>query len=181
LSVVSMIQLKDKYFKPLIDQQTLERRIAEMAQQISQAYAHKNPIFVGILNGSFMFAAELMKHIQPQAEITFLRVASYQATHSTGQVKELLGLTESLAGRHVVVLEDIVDTGITLHQVWPQLLAHKPASLALATMLFKPKSLQKPLDIKYIGFEIEPLFVIGYGLDYDGLGRNIPEIYVLAE
>ena len=175
------MQIKDKYFRTLINQVTLESKICSLGYELTEAYQDKNPIFIAILNGSFMFAAELMKSVDILAEITFLRVSSYQATESTGEITEILGLTQSIEGRHVVILEDIIDTGITMHQVKEQLLAQNPASLAIATMLFKPAALQRPLTVEYIGFEIAPLFVIGYGLDYDGYGRNLPEILVLAE
>jgi hypoxanthine phosphoribosyltransferase len=174
------IRIKDKTFRRFIDQATLEARIKALAQEISADYAHKNPLFVGVLNGSFMFVGELLKSIDIPSEITFVRVSSYVSTESSGKVKQVLGLNESLENRHVVILEDIIDTGITMSEILPQFLAQNPASVALATMLFKPKALQKDLDVKYVGLEIEPLFVVGYGLDYDGQGRNLPEIYVLA-
>lgn len=174
-----MLTIKDKTFVPFITAETIQSRIKELAEQMNQAYADKNPLLVVILNGAFLFAADLAKHLTIPCEITFLRVSSYQGTQSTGQLKEILGLTEPIAGRDLIVVEDIVDTGRTLHDICDQLRAQEPSSLAIATLLFKPEALQKPLDLQYVGFEIENRFVLGYGLDYDGLGRNTPDILVL--
>lgn len=176
-----MIQVHDKHFEILISQYEIEQKIKALGQELSQKYASKNPIFLGILNGSFMFAAELFKNVTIEAEICFLRVQSYTETASTGQVKQLLGLTESIENKDVVILEDIVDTGITMEQILMNLNAKNPRSIAIATLLFKPKALQKPITVDYFCFEIEPKFVIGYGLDYNGLGRNLADIYVLKE
>lgn len=175
----TMLTIKDKTFVPFITAEAIQTRIQELAEQMNQAYADKNPLIVVILNGAFLFAADLAKHLTIPCEITFLRVSSYQGTASTGQSKEILGLTESVAGRDLIVVEDIVDTGRTLHDICDQLRAQEPASLAIATLLFKPEALQKPLELQYVGFEIEDRFVLGYGLDYDGLGRNTPDILVL--
>jgi hypoxanthine phosphoribosyltransferase len=174
-----MITIKDKTFVPFITAETIQERIQELAQQINQDYADKQPLIVVVLNGAFLFAADLAKHLTIPCEITFIRVASYTATSSSGQVKQILGLNESLEGRDIIVVEDIVDTGLTLAQVCEQLQAKGPASLSIATLLFKPDALKQPLDLQYIGFEIENRFVLGYGLDYDGLGRNTPNILVL--
>ncbi len=150
-----------------------------MAGQINQEYAGKQPLFVVVLNGAFLFAADLMKHLTISCEITFIRVASYAATESTGQVKQILGLDESIAGRDLIVVEDIVDSGLTISEVCDQLRTDNPASVAIATLLFKPAALTKAIHLDYVGFEIENQFVLGYGLDYDGLGRNTPDILVL--
>ena len=174
-----MLTIRDKTFVPFITAEAIQSRIKELAEQMNQAYADKNPLMVIILNGAFLFAADLAKHLTIACEITFLRVSSYQGTSSTGQLKEILGLTESVTGRDLIVVEDIVDTGRTLHDICAQLWAQEPASLAIATLLFKPEALQQPLDLQYVGFEIENRFVLGYGLDYDGLGRNTPDILVL--
>lgn len=174
-----MLTIKDKTFVPFITAEVIQTRINELAEEINRAYADKNPLMVVILNGAFLFAADLAKRLTISCEITFLRVSSYQGTASTGQLKEVLGLTESIAGRDLIVVEDIVDTGRTLHDVCGQLRAQGPSSLAIATLLFKPEALQEPLDLKYVGFQIENRFVLGYGLDYDGLGRNTPDIMVL--
>lgn len=172
--------INDKTFVPFIAADTIQQRIAELAGQINQQYAGKTPLIVVVLNGAFLFAADLMKRLTVSCEVTFIRVASYTGTGSTGQLKEILGLKESIEGRDLIVIEDIVDTGLTICDVCEQLNAQKPASLAIATLLFKPKALKKVVDLQYVGFEIENKFVLGYGLDYDGLGRNTDEILVLA-
>lgn len=172
--------INDKTFVPFIAADTIQQRIAELARQINQQYAGKTPLVVVVLNGAFLFAADLMKRLTVSCEVTFIRVASYTGTETTGQLKEILGLNESIQGRDLIVVEDIVDTGLTICDVCEQLKAKNPASLAIATLLFKPKALKKPVDLQYVGFEIENQFVLGYGLDYDGLGRNTDEIMVLA-
>lgn len=176
-----MIKLHDKHFEPMLKNELIEIEIQRMATQISQDYAGKTPLFIAILNGSFMFAAQLMKSLTIPAEITFLRVSSYQATSSTGKVLELLGLQESVENREVIVLEDIIDTGLTMEKIKEQLLAKNPSSFALASLFHKPEALKTPIEIDYLGFKIENKFVVGYGLDYDGLGRNLSDLYVLKE
>jgi hypoxanthine phosphoribosyltransferase len=176
-----MIQIKDKTFEVFIPEAGLAEKVSAVAQRINREYEGKNPVFVAILNGSFMFAADLMKKISIPCEITFVKVASYHAMHSTGKVKELIGLSESIAGRHVVVVEDIVDTGITMEQILAQLRTYGPASVRTAVLLFKPDALQKDVPLDYVCFEIANRFVVGYGLDYDGYGRNLPGLYVLRE
>ncbi|MGM9506129.1 hypoxanthine phosphoribosyltransferase [Larkinella sp. GY13] len=175
-----MLTIKDKSFVPFIDQNTLKNRIVQLAEQINQDYRDKEPMLVVVLNGAFIFAAELMTHLTIPCRVTFIRVSSYQQTASTGVVKHILGLSESLAGQDLILIEDIIDTGLTIQQVSQQLLEQQPASLEIATMLFKPESLQIDVAIKYVGFEIQNQFVVGYGLDYDGFGRNTQEIFVLA-
>lgn len=175
-----MLTVKDKIFIPFITAEAIQTRIREMAEKINQEYTDKQPLIVVVLNGAFVFAADLVKHLTIPCEITFLRVSSYRGTESTGQLREVLGLTESVTDRDLIVIEDIVDTGKTLGDICDQLRAKNPSSLAIATLLFKPEALQKPLDLQYVGFEIENRFVLGYGLDYDGLGRNTPDILVLA-
>ncbi|QIP11161.1 hypoxanthine phosphoribosyltransferase [Spirosoma aureum] len=174
-----MITIKDKTFVPFISAEAIQTRIQELAEQINQEYADKQPLIVVVLNGAFLFAADLSKHLTIPCEITFIRVASYTATESSGQLKQILGLNESIEGRDLIVVEDIVDTGLTLYEVCDQLQAKGPSSLTIATLLFKPAALKKQLDLHYVGFEIENRFVLGYGLDYDGLGRNTPDILVL--
>lgn len=176
----NMLLIKDKTFVPLITAEAIQSRIQELAEKINQEYADKQPLIVVVLNGAFLFAADLVKHLTIPCEITFIRVASYAATESSGQLKQILGLNESVEGRDLIVVEDIVDTGLTICEVCNQLQAKNPASIAIATLLFKPAALKKPLDLRYVGFEIENRFVLGYGLDYDGLGRNTPNILVLA-
>jgi hypoxanthine phosphoribosyltransferase len=177
----SSIQIHDKHFEVFIAKNVIEERITELATKISEDYEGKRPIFLAILNGSFMFAAELMKSISVVCEITFLRVSSYQATESSGKVHQILGLLENIEGRDVIVVEDIVDTGLTMVEIKQQLFAQNPASLSVVTLFQKPEALKQTLDIEYVGFEIENKFVLGYGLDYDGLGRNLADLYVLCE
>jgi hypoxanthine phosphoribosyltransferase len=176
-----MLSVRDKQFVPFIDRQTLEERIAEVGRKISEDYADKNPLFVVVLNGAFLFAAELIKNVPIPCEITFVRVSSYSKTESTGQLTEILGLKEPIQGRDVIIVEDIVDTGLTMNKLLFQLSVQKPNSIQVASMLFKPSALKTPLTVKYVGFEIENRFVVGYGLDYDEQGRNLDAIYVLAE
>jgi len=176
-----MIQIKDKTFEVFIPEAGLAEKVAAVAERLNREYEGKTPVFVAVLNGSFMFAADLLKKIRIPCEITFVKVASYHAMHSTGKVKELIGLTEDLAGRHVVVVEDIVDTGITMEQIVAQLRTHRPASIKTAVLLFKPEALQRDVTLDYVCFEIANRFVVGYGLDYDGYGRNLASLYVLKE
>ncbi|MBN8822896.1 MULTISPECIES: hypoxanthine phosphoribosyltransferase [unclassified Spirosoma] len=173
--------VNDKTFVPFIPAESIQSRIQELASQINQDYADKKPLLVVILNGAFLFAADLMKNLTIPCEITFLRVSSYKGTSSTGQLKEILGLTEPIANRDLIVIEDIVDTGRTLNDICEQLRAFQPSSLTIATLLFKPEALLKPMKLDYVGFEIENRFVLGYGLDYDGLGRNSADILVLEQ
>ena len=175
------IQVHDKHFEVFIEKSVIEKRIIELASEINHHYEGKRPLFLAILNGSFMFAGELMKSISGSCEITFLRVSSYQATESSGKVVEILGLTENIEGRDIIIVEDIVDTGLTMIALKHQLLAQNPASLSIVTLFQKPEALKQPIDIQYVGFEIENKFVLGYGLDYDGLGRNLGDLYVLCE
>ena len=175
------IIVKDKTFEPFIDRSVIESQIVLLGQDISIEYKDKFPIFVVVLNGAFMFASELMKNISIPCEITFVRVSSYSKTQSTGQIREILGLKESIKDRHVIIVEDIVDTGLTMSELLFQLSVQKPESIQVATLLFKPSALKTPLNVKYVGFEIENRFVVGYGLDYDEQGRNLDAIYVLKE
>ncbi len=176
-----MKQIKDKTFVPFIAAETLQARIKTLAQEINKDYAGKNPILIGVLNGSFMFVGDLFKSIDIECEITFIRVSSYQSTESTGKVKQILGLKEDIQQRDIIIIEDIVDTGMTMQEVLGQLAANNPASIKVMTMLFKPSALKVPLKLDYVGFEIENKFVVGFGLDYDGFGRNLDAIYVLSE
>jgi hypoxanthine phosphoribosyltransferase len=175
------ILIHNIHFEVFIEKSIIEKRISDLASEINRDYEGKCPLFLAILNGSFMFAAELMKSVSVSCEITFLRVSSYQATESSGKVVEILGLTENIEGRDIIVVEDIVDTGLTMIELKQQLLSQSPASLSIVTLFQKPEALKQPIDIQYIGFEIANKFVLGYGLDYDGLGRNLGDLYVLCE
>lgn len=176
-----MLTVKDKTFVPFIDQAALETRISQLAAQLNHDYQDKQPRLVVVLNGAFIFAADLMKQLTIPCRVTFVRVSSYQATSSTGAIREILGLNDSLADEDIILIEDIVDTGLTIKEVCRQLAEQQPASLEIATLLFKPTALKTPISLKYVGFEIENRFVVGYGLDYDDFGRNTKEIFVLAE
>ncbi len=173
------VTLHDKVFEPFIDEQKIKDAISALASQINTDYKDKNPLFLGILNGSFIFAADLFRQITGAAEISFLKLASYQGTTTTGQITELIGLNETLHDRHVIIVEDIVDTGITLEKIIHILQQKSPSSIAVATLLFKPEAYQKAYPIKYAGIRTGNDFLVGYGLDYDGLGRNLKEIYKL--
>ena len=176
-----MITILDKQFIPFINRETIENRITELAEQINNDYKDRCPLFLVVLNGAFLFATELVKNIPLTCEITFVRLSSYAQTESTGNVRQIIGLEEKITDRDVIIIEDIVDTGLTMTQLLSQIENHKPKSIEIATLLHKPEALQKPVKMRYVGFEIENRFVVGYGLDYDGLGRNLDALYVLKE
>lgn len=175
-----MIDILDKKFVPLISREDIESRIATLAADIALDYEGRCPLFLVVLNGAFLFASELVKRIPLTCEITFIRLASYSRTQSTGSVREIIGLDSNMEGRDIIIIEDIVDTGLTMAQLLRQIESLSPASIAVATLLHKPEALQTPIDIRYTGFNIENKFVVGFGLDYDGLGRNLDAIYVSA-
>jgi hypoxanthine phosphoribosyltransferase len=175
-----LITLHDKSFRPYLSAAEIAGAIDQVAARLSADYAGRRPLFVVVLTGGFMFAADLMKRFTGDCEIVFIRVASYEGTGSTGQVQEIMGLREDVQGRDIILVEDIVDTGTTLHHLLPTLEANKPASIEIAAMFYKPTSLRYPLTLNYMAMEIPNDFVVGYGLDYDGLGRNLPDVYVAA-
>ena len=177
---MKQVKLKDKEFGVSIPAEKIQSVISEMGIKINNDYKDKNvPLFISILNGSFMFTADLFKHIDFNCEVTFLKLASYQGASTTGSVKQLIGINEEIKGRDVIVLEDIVDTGITLEQILEQLKSFEPSSVKVASLLYKPTAYQKDMKIDYVGLEIPNDFIVGYGLDYDGLGRNLADIYTL--
>lgn len=176
-----VIRVHDKQFEPYLTAEEIAQRIKMIAQQINEAYAGKKPLFIAILNGSFMFASDLFKEIHIDAEICFIKLASYKGTKSSGHVITAIGLDMDIIGRDIIIVEDIVDTGKTLSEFLPQIHHQQPASVAIAALLHKPEATVYPLKIDYLGFTIPNKFVLGYGLDYDGLGRNIREIYRLCE
>jgi hypoxanthine phosphoribosyltransferase len=178
---MAALKVHDKYFVPYISEADLSQRIRELARDIDNDYKGKKPLFIAILNGSFMFASDLFKHITIEAEICFIKLASYKGTKSTGQVITAIGLDTDIVDRHVVILEDIIDTGKTMSEFLPQLHHQHPASLKIAALLHKPEATTYPIQIDYLGFSVPNKFLLGYGLDYDGLGRNIKEIYQLTE
>src|ERR1700712_3351387 len=178
---MSVIKVHDKTFVPYLPETLILEKVKELAAQLDKDYAGKKPLFIAILNGSFMFASDLFKELTIEAEICFIKLASYKGTKSTGQVITSIGLDTSLTGRHVVIIEDIVDTGKTMHEFLPQLVNQQPASLKITALLHKPDALAYPVTIDYLGFNVPDKFLLGYGLDFDGLGRNLKEIYQLAE
>lgn len=175
------VTILDKTFEIMIGQDRIAERIHILSAEITKEYVGKKPIFIGVLNGAFLFMADLFRGIETDCELTFIRVSSYSGTESTGNVKNIVGLTHDIKDRHVIVVEDIVDTGETMTYLMKELKKQNPASVKLATFLFKPAALKKPVKPDYVGFEINPDFVVGYGLDYDGFGRNLPDIYVLKK
>lgn len=177
---MATLKVHDKEFVPYINSLEIEKQVSRVASEINRDYEGKNPLFIAILNGAFIFAADLFKQINLEAEIGFIKLASYKGVKSTGKVITAIGLDAELFGRDVIIVEDIVDTGRTLSQFLPQLEHHHPASLKVATLLHKPAAMVFPIKIDYLGFTIPDKFVLGYGLDYDGLGRNIKEIYQLV-
>lgn len=176
-----MIQLHDKFFKPFISAAEIDKAISQMVNDISNDLQDEVPVFVAILNGSFMFAADFLKKYPFHCEITFLKMASYEGTESTGKVKQLVGLSTRLEGRSVVILEDIVDTGNTVEEIMRLVEKEQPKQVKIATLFFKPEVYKKQTPLHYIGMSIPNKFIVGYGLDYDELGRNLPEVYQFSE
>jgi hypoxanthine phosphoribosyltransferase len=176
-----MITLHDKQFKPYISRERIEERVAALGAGISADYEGRRPLILAILNGSFIFAADLFRCLTIEAEISFIKLASYKGTSSTGSIVTAIGMEERLIGRHVIILEDIIDTGKTLHTFLPEIRQRGPVSLKIASFLTKPDALEYDVQADYTGFQIANNFVVGYGLDYDGLGRNLPELYTLVQ
>ncbi len=175
------IKVHDKTFDTFLSELEIHNQIKRIAQEINKDFAGKRPLFIAILNGSFMFASDLFKELTIEAEVCFIKLASYKGIKSTGQVVTSIGLDVSLKGRDVIIIEDIVDTGKTLSEFLPQIENQGPSSIKIATLLHKPEALIFPLHLDYIGFSVANKFLLGYGLDYDGLGRNLKEIFQLVE
>ncbi len=173
------IQVHDKSFTSFLTHEEILTQVERIAQQINTDYSGKCPLFIAILNGSFMFGSDLFKSLNIDAEICFIKLASYKGIKSTGQVTTSIGLDVSLKDRDVILIEDIVDTGKTLHEFLPQLFDQNPSSIRIASLLHKPDALLYPIKVDYLGFEVPNKFLVGYGLDYDGLGRNLKDIYQL--
>ncbi len=171
------VKILDKEFKISITAASIKQAIENIASQINNTYDGEEVLFISILNGAFMFSSDLVKRIKLQCQVSFIKLSSYSGNSSTGKVEELIGLSENIKGRHVIILEDIVETGSTLNILAGQLKAMEPASLKIATLLFKPQAYLKNLNLDYIGIEIPSEFIIGYGLDYNGYGRNYEDIY----
>ena len=178
---MSFIKIKDKTFRPFISAEEIHSRVKAVADKINHDMAGKNPLFLAVLNGSFIFAADLMRMVTIPSEISFVKLSGDEGTSSTGKIKEVSGINEDLEGRDVVIVEDIVDTGTTMMQMIEQLSAYHVASLHICTLLVKPGKLKVPLQIDYAAMEIPNDFIVGYGLDYDQQGRNLPEIYTIVE
>lgn len=176
---MSIVTIHDKSFETYLSEDVLQKRVKEIAASINSDYAGKRPLFICILNGSFMFAADLFKCISIEAEICFIKLVSYKGMKSTGKVVTSIGLEDDIFGKDIIIVEDIVDTGKTLHDFLPQLQHQQPRSLKIASLLHKSEATVYPLRLDYVGFDIPNKFVVGYGLDYDGLGRNLKEIYQL--
>lgn len=176
-----MLQLHDKQFIPFISAQEIDFAITKIVAQVADDFAEDTPIFIGVLNGSFMVVSDFMKHYKGPCELSFIKMASYEGTTSTNDVKQLIGLDQDLSGRSVVVIEDIVDTGNTLVAIKELLKKQNVKHFKIATLFFKPEAFKQDIKIDYIGIRIPNKFIVGFGLDYDGLGRNLPEIYQLKE
>ncbi|HEY3401970.1 MAG TPA: hypoxanthine phosphoribosyltransferase [Ohtaekwangia sp.] len=171
------MQVKDLQFRQFINKSKVQGQVRALAQQINSDYQDKAPVFLPILNGSFIFAADLIKQIEIPCTVSFVKTSSYSGTSSTGQLKTLIGLDASLFNQDVIIIEDIVDTGLTLQKVMEELRGLGTKSVEVIALLRKQPAREKQIDVKYVGFEIDNEFVLGYGLDYDGLGRNLKEIY----
>ena len=173
------IKVKDKTFTVSISERALKRQIKRIAEKINRDYEGREPVFLAVLNGSFIFAADLLREIDMPCEISFVKLASYEGTSSTGSIREVIGLNVDITGRPVIILEDIVDTGLTMAHMLETLQKQNPASIDICTLLLKPEKLQVKLDIRYVCMQIPDDFVVGYGLDYDGFGRNTKDIYTI--
>ncbi len=171
------IKIHGKNFSVLIKSEEINKAIKRLASEIKSDYTEGMPLFIGVLNGAFMFASDLLREINMNCRVSFIKLSSYSGGSTTGEVTELLGLNEEIAGKDVIVLEDIVETGTTLEKLIERLKAKQPKSLKVATMLFKPEAFKKKVHIDYIGFKIPNNFIIGYGLDYGELGRNYKDLY----
>jgi hypoxanthine phosphoribosyltransferase len=177
---MATIKVHDKTFETYLSEETIQKRVKEVAAAINKDYESRRPFCIAILNGSFMFASDLFKNLTVEAELCFIKLASYKGMRSSGRVVTSIGLDDDLFGKDVIVVEDIVDTGKTLTNFLPKLLHQQPTSLKIATLLHKSEATEYPLTLDYVGFDIPNKFVIGYGLDYEGLGRNLREIYQLT-
>jgi len=176
---MEFVEVKDKVFRKFISREKIDLTVSALAGRINTDYTGKNPLLLGVLNGAFIFAADLIRKIEIPCQISFVKYASYAGTQSTEKVKELIGMNEEIKGRHVIVVEDIVDSGITMDHLLKELHKYQPLSVRLACFCLKPDAFVKDFTIDYLGMEIPDDFIVGYGLDYYGYGRNLPEIYKL--
>lgn len=171
------VKLHDLYFEPYLTENEVGSLVLQLAERINSDYKGRCPLFVIVLNGAFMFASDLIKHVTINCEVSFLRVSSYRGTSSTGEVKEMMPVGTDVVGRDVILVEDIVDTGNTMGDIKQKMIDAGAASVHICTLLFKPDAFKGSYRVDYVGMEIPDRFVVGYGLDYDGLGRNLPSIY----
>jgi hypoxanthine phosphoribosyltransferase len=178
---MTVIRVKDKEFEPFIPAGQIEKVVQQMADRINTDFEGKNPLFLAVLNGSFVFAADLLRKISIPCNISFVKFASYSGVETTAVVKELIGLNEEIKGRHVIIVEDIIDTGITMDLILTNLSKLNPAGLKIACFCHKPDAFRKSFKIDYLGMNIPNEFIVGYGLDYDGFGRNLPDIYKITD
>ena len=178
---MSIVQIKDKKFKTSIPETEIKKCVKAVAERINRDMEGKNPLFLAVLNGAFVFAADLMREITIPCEISFVKLASYQGIASTGKVTEVIGINEDISNRNVIILEDIVDTGLTMKRMIESLGTRHPASIHICTLLVKPEKLQVDLNIEYAAMKIPNEFIVGYGLDYDQQGRNLRDIYTVTE
>jgi len=178
---MSIVKIKDKTFETSIPEERIKERVKAVARQINSDMAGKNPLLLAVLNGSFIFAADLMRELTIPCEISFVKLASYQGTTSTGKIKEVIGINEDLTDRTVIIVEDIVESGQTIKRMIESLGTRNPASVHICTLLLKPDRLQVPLDVEYVAFRIPNDFILGYGLDYDQQGRQLKDIYTIKE
>jgi len=176
-----LITLHNKTFVPFISENEINQAVKKLAIEISADYKNETPLFLGVLNGAFMYLGELLKNYNGNCEVSFVKLASYEGTSTSGTMKNLIGLNESIENKHVIVVEDIVDTGHTLEYLMEYLIKMKPKSIKTTSLFFKPEAYKKNIKIDYTGIEIPNKFIVGYGLDYDGLGRNLPEVYQLKQ
>ena len=177
----NIIQVKDKRFAISIPRERIHEEVKRVASQINKDYEGQSPIFLAVLNGSFIFAADLLREITLSCEVSFVRLASYQGVNTTGEIREIMGMNVDITGRPVIVVEDIVDTGLTMAHMLETLKRHNPSSIDICTLLLKPGKLQVNLDVRYCCMQIPNDFIVGYGLDYDGFGRNTKDIYTLCD
>ncbi len=178
---MSIVKIHDKTFKISYSEEDILKKVKAVADRLNKDMAGKNPLFLAVLNGSFIFAADLMRMITIPCEISFVKLASYQGTMSTGKIKEVIGINEDLSGRTVVIVEDIVESGLTMKRMLESLGTRNPAAIHICTLLLKPDKLKVDLNVEYAAMEIPNDFIVGYGLDYDQQGRNLRDIYTLVE
>ena len=178
---MSTVRILDKTFETSITESEIKKRVKELAARLNKDMEGKNPLFLAVLNGAFIFAADLLREITIPCEISFVKLASYQGTTSTGTIKEVIGINEDLTGRTVVIVEDIVESGLTIKRMMDQLGTRNPASVQVCTLFFKPDRLKEDLKLDYVAFKIPNDFILGYGLDYDQAARGLKDIYTLAE